>query len=219
MYGVIVGDIVNSRSIDNEVRNEITLQAKDTFERINSEYSDCLLAQFSMVRGDSFEGVLSKRYSSATKIVQDIIKAFYRVERTVVRICIALGELSFVSSTLNETDGPAFHKAVDILTMMKKTGNSHWLQVSIDINGIESPLIHSYMELLSALTRRWSDKQREVVWAVQENKGYQKAVGEKFGIAYSVVSRQLKVANYEIYCNAWDNLTEYLTRIEGNRVS
>ena len=214
MYCIIVGDIANSRSLTYDVRNKVALQAKSTFEQLNNEYSNCILAPFGLVRGDSFEGVLIKRYDNAPAIVQKIIKSFYQVERTVVRICIVLGELSVLGSNLNEADGPAFHKAADILDEMKETGNLHWLQVSFDISSGANQLVGSIMELLATLTMRWSDKQREIVWSTQEHGGYQKEVADLFGISYPVISRQLKVSHYETYCRAWRNLAEYLADIE-----
>ena len=38
MYCVIMGDIINSRSLDDEVREKVTQAAKIAFDRINSRY-------------------------------------------------------------------------------------------------------------------------------------------------------------------------------------
>jgi hypothetical protein len=189
-------------------------QAKSTFEQLNKEYGDCILIPFGLVRGDSFEGVLFRRYDYVPSIVQTIIKSLYKVERTVVRICIVLGELSVLGSNLNETDGPAFHKAADILDEMKATGNLHWLQVSFNISNVENLLVSSIFELLATITMRWSEKQREIVWSTQEHEGYQKEVADLFGISYPVICRQLKVSHYETYCRTWRNLAGYLADIE-----
>jgi len=204
-----MGDIVNSRDLDSNSRDNIKRASKVIFDRINTKYAKNLMASFGLVRGDAFEGVLLTQHD-APQIVQDIIKAFYRADKTVVRICVVLGGLTVTSSDRNETDGPAFHRALDALEEMKKSGSNHWFQVSFDICEREKPLVDSNLALLSALTERWTDKQREVVWATEENGGNQKSVGIMFGIMPSVVSRQLKVAKYDIYRQAWAALSAFL---------
>jgi len=213
MYCVIVGDIVNSRTLGYETRERITHAAKSMFDRINASYADSLMAPFGLVRGDAFEGVLITQYH-APQIVQDIIKEFYRVDKTVIRICVVLGQLTVTGHDRNEADGPAFYKALDTLTKMKEVGSNHWLQVSFDIGEFGQPLVESNLKLLAALTERWTDKQREIVWATEKHNGYQKPVGQEFGIAPSVVNKQLKAASYAAYRQAWGSLTEHLIAMD-----
>ena len=213
MYCVIVGDIVNSRTLCSEIRERIMSVAKSAFSRINANYTDSLMAPFGLVRGDAFEGVLLAQHH-APQIVQDIIKEFYNVDTTVVRICVVLGQLTVTSQDRNEADGPAFHKALDTLNKMKSSGSSHWLQVSFDIGAFGKPLMDSNLALLAALTERWTDKQRKIVWMTEECGGLQKLVGSKLGIAPSVVNRQLKATRYAAYRKAWDSLTEHLAAID-----
>jgi len=208
-----MGDIVNSRDLDSNSRDNIKHASNHIFDQINTEYSKSLMASFGLVRGDAFEGVLFTQHD-APQIVQDIIKAFYRIDKTVVRICVVLGGLTVTSKDRNETDGPAFHRALDALEEMKKSGSNHWLQVSFDIGKHGKPLIDSNLALLSALTKRWTDKQREVVWATEEKDGNQKSVGMMFGIAPSVVSKQLKAASYDVYRQAWIALSVFLATFD-----
>ena len=56
MYCVILGDIVDSRNINDEVRNKIKRTVTNTFEQLNNVYSDKIMAPFGLVRGDAFEG-------------------------------------------------------------------------------------------------------------------------------------------------------------------
>ena len=213
MYCVIMGDIVNSRSLDDEHREQVVNAAKNVFDKINTNYSSSMMTPFGMVRGDSFEGVLLKRQHS-TQIVQEIIKAFYRIDKTVVRISVVFGKLTLTSNDRNETDGPAFHTAIDALTKMKARKSNHWLQVSFDVDKLGKLLIESNMVLLSALTERWTDKQRETVWATEEHNGHQKDIGEINGVTPSVVNKQLKAAKYTAYRQAWDSLTEYFISLD-----
>ena len=213
MYCVIVGDIVNSRELAPDIREKVTRAAKDIFDRINTDHIGSLMTTFGMVRGDSFEGVMLTQHY-APQIVQDIIKAFYRVEKTTVRISVVLGQLTVTGSDRNDTDGPAFHKALDDLAKIKERKSTHWLQVSFDIGPLAQGLIDSQLALLTALTKGWTDKQREIVWAMDAHGEQQKTVGKLLNIPPSVVSKQLKAANYEAYRLAWSGLTDYLVNID-----
>ena len=213
MYCVVVGDIVNSRNLDQETREQVSRAAKDAFARINTEYISSLMTTFGMVRGDSFEGVLLTQ-AHAPKIILDIIKAIYRVNGTTVRVSAVMGQLTVTGNDRNDTDGPAFHKAIDDLAMMKERKSTHWLQVSFDTNSLAQPLVDSQLNLLAALTEDWTDKQRKIVWAAEAHGGQQKAIGKLLGISPSVVSKQLKAARYDLYRRAWEALTAYLVNMD-----
>jgi len=213
MFCVIVGDIVGSREFPPEIRKKVARAADNIFSRINNDYSGSLMTDFGIVRGDAFEGVLLAQYQSP-KIVQDIIKAFYRAEKTMVRISVVLGQLTVTGSDRNDVDGPAFHTALDELARMKETKSKHWLQVSFIVGALAQPLVDSQLGLLVALTRGWTDKQQETVWATEAYDGYRKDVARKLGVPPSVVSKQLKAAHYDIYRGAWEGLTNYLINID-----
>lgn len=213
MYCVIMGDIVKSKNLDSISYDRLICAAKEAFARVNDKYKENIMASFGLVRGDAFEGVLYTQ-DNATQIVQDIIKAFYRADKTTIRICAVLGELTMTSSNRNETNGPAFHRALDILGEMKKSGNKNWMQVSFEIGAFGKSLVNSNLALLSALTERWTDRQREIVWATEENDGIRKTISKMFGIMPPVVSRHLKIAKYDIYRQAWNSLTEHFATVE-----
>jgi len=212
-----MGDIINSRELSDDIRQNVRRAtqraAQAVFDSINTKYMDFIMADFGMVRGDAFEGVILTQ-SYAPQIVQDIIKGFYLAERTVVRISVVLGELSVTDGDRNKTDGPAFHRALERLAELKKKNSSHWLQVHFDIGNLAQGLVDGHLALLAALTEGWTSKQREIVWATEDNKNYQKAVAHKLKTTAPVINKQLKAANYEAYRLAWDGLTEYLANVD-----
>lgn len=213
MYCVIVGDIIDSKKIDTEVIDEINYAVKETLSYINTVYFDSILADFGMVRGDAFEGVLLTPYQ-VPQIINELIKAFYRAEKTKVRISVVLGELTTVSTDRNEANGPAFHKALDTLAKMKMKKSDHWFQVSIQVHSSAQPLLDSMMELISVLTENWTDRQREIVWAMEDLSEQQSLVSNKFGVSSPVINKQLKAAKYYAYRGAWINMEKYLYNIE-----
>jgi len=221
-----MGDIINSRGLSDEVRERVTQATKSAFDRINTKYHGSFLADMGLVRGDSFEGVLITQYY-APQIIQDIIKSFYRVEKTLVRISVVMGQLTVRSSDRNEVDGPVFADVLAALNKLKERGSAHWLQVSFDIGTLGQSLIGSQIALLTALTERWTDKQREACWIAEEIEGHEaypkdtakkhelyKLVGNKLGIAPSVARKHLTAASYEAYRQAWDGLTAYLIAMD-----
>lgn len=213
MYCVIMGDIIDSRNLAYSRREEIAKIMQGLFDEINFEYANDILANFGLVRGDAFEGVLFSQYK-APVIIQQIIQRLYSRETIMVRISAVLDELSVVSADRNKADGPAFYLALEKLEMLRRKKSNHWLQVYISTGDEVQPLVDSMLDLLSALTEKWTDKQRELVWAIPEFSNQQNLLSQNMQISKSVVNRQLKKAHYQVYAQAWKNLEEYLARTE-----
>jgi tetratricopeptide (TPR) repeat protein len=216
-------DSINMESVINEIEK--------AFNRINTKYLGSLMATFGMVRGDAFEGVLLTQHY-APQIVQDIIKAFYRLEKTIVRISVVLDELSATSSDRNKTYGPAYDKALVALDKMKERKSEHWLQVSFDVGSLGQALVDSQFALLTALTESWTDNQREAVWAMETLEDCQKnasthldvlptisskqlkIISEQLRTSPPVIKKQLKAAHYNVYRQAWVSLKLYLASMD-----
>lgn len=217
MYCVIVGDIIHSKSLDFEKRNESTDTINRVLDYINSKYENDILASFGIVRGDAFEGVLFSQ-QAAPKIIQDIIIGLYE-DDVRVRISAAIGELSVVSPERNKADGPAFYSALNRIEELRKTDSDHWFQVSMLTNSIGQPLVDGLLHMITALTMSWTQKQTNIVWNMIRYENRQTLVSDKLGIAPSSVSRQLKAARYEAYQAAWTGLEQYLLELEERSVT
>lgn len=213
MYCVIVGDIINSKKIDIDAVDEVNNSVKDTLNYINTRYMDCILADFGLVRGDAFEGILLT-HDQLPDIINDIIKGFYHIRQTKVRICVVFGELTSISTDRNEANGPAFYQAIDGISRMKAERSEHWFQVSILTPSIAQPLLDGLLNLISSVTQDWTDRQREIIWGVEELSEQQSLVSKKLGISPSVVNKQLKAAHYQAYRKAWSGLGEFLVGFE-----
>ena len=213
MYCVIMGDIIDSKEMNDETIIELTTIAKNTFDIINSEYYEYIVSPFGLVRGDAFEGVLLSPVF-APEIVQKVIKAFYKMKATKVRIAVSVGNLSIVSDDRNESNGPAFHKAVEEIEKMKAIKSNHWLQVSFFSNSDTQPIIESLFMLLSGITQRWTERQREIVWEVQDYFDDASFASKKLNIPAAVLRKQLSAANYDAYKAAWDGLKVHFTEAE-----
>lgn len=212
MYCVIVGDIIRSKSLETTKRNESTDAISKILDYINSKYENDILANFGIVRGDAFEGVLFSQ-QMAPKIIQDIIMGLYDQDIR-VRISAAMGELSVISSERNKADGPAFYTALSLIESLRRDDSSHWFQVSMLTNSIGQPLVDGLLHMITALTKGWTPKQTNIVWTMIKCDNKQIQVSEKLDIKPSVVSKQLKSAQYDAYQLAWLGLEEYLTELE-----
>ena len=56
-YAVIIGDIVNSRAMDN--RGEVQKRFRTVLSDINTKYKAYISAEFKITLGDEFQGLLS----------------------------------------------------------------------------------------------------------------------------------------------------------------
>lgn len=213
MFCVIMGDIIQSRLLDNTERRIATGKLNMILEQINMKYQANIMASFGIVRGDAFEGVILSQ-QDIPGIVQDIIKLCWEKGRIKLRICAVVGELSEIDSDRDKSDGPAFHKAVQEIERMRANKSDHWFQVSIITNTIAQPLIDSLLVLLGALTEGWTEKQTGTVWAMSDHSNQQKLVGQKMNVSLPTVSRHLKSANYAAYNKAWSGIADYLEAIE-----
>lgn len=208
MYCVIIGDIIHSKELKEEQRNESSDVISQVLDKINIRYKSNILADFGIVRGDGFEGVLfSQQY--APQIIQEIIKSLY-MEGIKVRISAVMDELTIVSANRNKADGMAFHRALEKIDELREKKSDHWFQVAMETNSIAQPLVDSIMQLLEAMTLKWTDKQTEIVWNMMECSNQQSLVSRKLNISKSLVNRQVKATQYDVYSNAWENLENYL---------
>lgn len=220
MYCVIMGDIINSKKMNNESLIKTQSTMEKIFQKINCKYAKFIMTNFGQVRGDAFEGVT---YSQAESIwiIEDLIKLFYTEANLRIRISCVSGELVNNSLNRDESNGPAFYTAVKEIDKLKeKTKDSNnkrksdWFQVSLITGTIAQPLVNAILDLLSAITNEWTDKQREIIWNMSDASFQQNVVSERLGLSPSIISRQLKSANYKIYREALDNLNKYLEEEE-----
>ena len=113
---VIIGDIVNSRKINN--RFEIQENLNKCFDKINNDYQKSIVSKISITLGDEFQGILSKS--------KDLFNIINRIEREMdtinIRFSIGVGEITtrIHKNTPLGTDGPAWWGAGDSIEYIKK---------------------------------------------------------------------------------------------------
>ena len=217
MYCVIVGDIIDSKKLDLDTLKEKKAKMEKILELVNEKYYKIIMADFGIVRGDAFEGVLYSQVE-AIDIIQDLIRKFLEEVGVSLRISCVTDELTIDEFDRNKSDGPAFHKAIEEIEFLKAKNSKHWLQVSIVTKTNNQKLLDTISDLLGAITSGWTEKQRKIAFAMSVYK-QQKYVSRELEISPSVVNKQLKAINYQTYQNSWIQLKNYLEMIEEEKAS
>lgn len=219
MYCVVVGDIIHSREMTEEMEREENRRIiEEIFDQINTKYFGDILSEFGIVRGDAFESVL---YSAAvaTDIVQDLIAAFWERCRLFIRVSIVTDRLTSFHLDRNKSDGPAFIRATKQIEEMKRSRKNHWIQVCYSDYVESTQEKNSLTRMIGALTKDWTDKQKMIAFLMPQNNDNQTGVAEQLAIKLPAVNKQIQSIDYYSYRNAWNSIRESLERMEKKRAS
>lgn len=216
-YIAIIGDIIQSKTLKN--RNDIQIKLQEVLNSVNKKYSEDIASNFMITLGDEFQGLL-KYGNNAINIISEIEIKMYPVQ---IRYGIGLGE---ITTNINRdiplgSDGPAYYNARKMIESLKsmekkvKTSDSNIMiaseNTSIDI------LLNSIFSLCATIKGKWSDRQREIVFAYHESADSQNKVAEKLGIKQSSVNKGLSNACYYSYKNALDTVSKVLSEIKADK--
>ena len=185
---VVLADIIGSRHIDH--RKTFETRLKNAFTYVNKSEKESISTPFTQMKGvDEFGCVLTN-----PSPIPDIISGFLdRIYPTYARFGIASGEIDIGAErqTVAKMDGPAFHRASELLERTEETD----LFVGVDTNRETDGLVASALDLLLLERENLTDRQIEVILAY-EACGTQSKTGEKLGLKQQAVSNVLRRANY-----------------------
>lgn len=114
-YLTMVCDIKKSREIEN--RQELQYKIIDMLKEANKKYKELIVSSFLITLGDEWQGLL--KYPSP---YESIIEFFNNKLEDVEFYCgIGIGDISIhdFELTVNQLDGPSFHKARKALSIAK----------------------------------------------------------------------------------------------------
>ena len=183
MIAVLTGDIINSR----QGQTSLWLnQLKSTLNLYGQTPKD-----WEIFRGDSFQ--LKTNPENALRIALHIKAIIKQVKPYDVRIAIGLGEQSYNSKTISESNGTAFVNSGEGFESLKKqtltvvSENKKWDNtINIMIN----------LALLTA--NNWSNTVAKVISTVIENpEKNQNDIALLLGKSQSTISEALKRGGYE----------------------
>ncbi len=182
---VMLGDVISSRRIKDKAAFQKKLEK--ACHEINTAYSMDIYADFRILKGiDEIEGVLSK-ISKSYNILTALSEQLYPYS---MRFALSLDYIDTALETRSVTrmDGPAFHKASDMIYGLKKS------KLFFDMSAADELLdtaIKGEINLIMLLKNNWSARQSQIVREYREKKN-QYEVAKALGITQQSVSRTLK---------------------------
>jgi hypothetical protein len=194
MIAILTGDIVDSRKLESPV--SWILPLKSLFSTWGSSPKT-----WEIFRGDSFQLEISEPQNSLLAALQ--IKALMkslansdqskRTSPVDVRLAIGIGEKTYTSDQITESNGPAFIRSGERFETLKSEGNqlavaSPWPDFDREINLI--------LRLASIQMDSWSISSGELLIEILKNPARnQTELGKLLGIGQNAISKRFKAAN------------------------
>jgi len=186
MIAVITGDIINSQHADTEVW--IT-RLKHLLEKWGSAPDT-----WEIYRGDEFQ--FKCRIDDVFWRFLAIKSLIKSVENLDVRMAIGIGEESFSSEKITESNGTAYVNSGRLLNDLKSDGHTVAIKTSSD------PVDRDLNILLKWSSKdfdNWTMATAEIIHEMIMNQDItQEDLAKRFAISQSSVSQRLKRANYEL---------------------
>ncbi|MDF2988762.1 MAG: hypothetical protein K0R50_4272 [Eubacterium sp.] len=216
MYFAIIGDIKNSRKIND--RYQVQEQLEQVLKEINEEFDNDIAAKFLVTLGDEFQGLLK----SAGPVVRIIEKMMLRMHPVKIRFGVGFGD---ISTKINPemaigADGTAYHharKMINEIKKMEKSRMSDHTSAMLSAEGDKSivELINNTFYLWSFIQDKWTTKQVRLILETIICENNQREVAGRLGIVQSTVQRGLKSSGYYTYFHTRKALEDVFVRVWG----
>lgn len=190
---VLIGDIIGSKQLDGEKREQVQSLLLEQLDEINRE-SDSIESPFTITLGDEFQAV----YSDASTLLEDCWKILAELHPVSVRFSAAIGSISTPINTKQAIgmDGPAFYIARDNIEEMKKSNRLF----SVGIEGAKKDdetqallnLINNSLKLLSKEMKSWKKVRFQIL--VMLNRG----------TPVKEIAKELNISETAVYKNRED---------------
>lgn len=209
-YIAIIADVIGSRKM--EQRSEFQKTLKQVLSEINARYQQYIASDFVVIFGDEFQGLLMKN-DRVMDIIFEIQLALAPVQ---CRFGIGIGTIDtdFSQSNPFEHDGPAYHRARDMVDYMKAHQSKQMQQYAkVRVHGSDDDaLINAALSMSSAMQARWTVRQTEIITAFIQSGSHQFATAKSLGITQSSVAKALQSSQYYTFRNALDVIQEAISR-------
>ena len=203
LFTVVVGDVIHSRNISD--RKMLSRTIPSVIRRIVDAYQDEFYAPLVLTRGiDEISGVL-RNPGGSYKICKCLNEMIYPES---VRFAVVAGiiDVMVASKDARKMDGPAFHKAADIIEQARRKNMRYCFGVGpVETNS----LLNELTNLIEVLRSGWSKHQRSVV-QLYEKLGIQQAAAKILGVTQQAISDALKQAHWDEVKRAEDAINRAL---------
>lgn len=183
-YYVVLCDVISSRRIKD--KRAFQKKLEKTCSMVNATYSGSIHAEFKILKGiDEIEGVLSN-ISNIYEIMALILEQLYPDSMRFVLVQDSV-DIGVESRDTAKMDGPAFHKASDLMEDLKKSKLMFGMFTGYELT---DTLIAGEINLILLLKKNWSAKQHRIMREYRKT-GNQNEVAKALGITQQAVSKVL----------------------------
>lgn len=189
---VVIGDLVDSRSISGKARRSaFQKNLRTLFEAIGHDAG--LVSPYTITLGDEFQAV----YRHAGGLFRHLFRIRASIMPVRVRFSVALGPLDTAINPEQAIgmDGPAFHLARDAMEELKADPGILRLSAPGDrLPAIAAPLI----ELLAAETESWNSNRLSIMHGLLAGRTVDDLAGD-LAISMSALYKNVRTARLETW--------------------
>lgn len=216
MYFALIGDIVNSKNIDDRYRVQEKLN--HYMKELNQQYDSYLASGFAITLGDEFQAL----FTTPQKMFEIIAKIEVEMKPIQFRFAIGVGPILTSISKRNSigSDGPAWWRARDAIVDLKNKHERGLKEITnIRIIGLDyselGDLINISLAFSEKLKNRWTPAQQVVINYLIKTYGLttnfaQNEVATQLNITAPDLNKKLKSSNYYDYVIMLDKVTNVL---------
>ena len=200
-YFALIGDIIDSKKIDNRYQVQKTLEA--CLNELNIKFKDVLVSKLSITLGDEFQGLLTLD----APLFQIIDRINFAMQPYQVRFGLGLGE---ILTDINPeqsigADGPAYwhaRKAINYIHQKNDYGNTQ-IAVSFE-DDTKVNIINTLIASSEAIKSDWRASQEIILQELLKLGIYdeyfdQQILGKQLELSTSALSKRLKSSNIKVY--------------------
>ncbi len=198
---VLTGDIVHSRTLNENQRKSLYQELLNLSVRLQEMYPQVISYPISIFRGDGWQLVLDQPEKSLViaLLIRTYISSRFTENRLDSRVAIGIGKINFIpEENAAAGDGPAYLSSGHLLEAMTRE------RMAIDIDEMKNSAILSGLQSIILLTdhivTRWSHSQAQAIYLAMQGKK-QCDIGHEWKpreISQVAVSKNLKSAGWEI---------------------
>jgi len=207
---VLIGDIVDSKSIEMAGREEVQRELANILGEINRQ-SAAIESPLTVTLGDEFQGV----YSDASTILSDTWRVLAALHPVRVRFSVGIGE---IHTSINREhalgmDGPAFHHARKGIEHLKETGHLFYVMKSAkEMQKADDPvlnLVNHSLQMFSNEIKKWKKLRLQILLSLLKGDSV-KVIAEELGISEAAVYKNREEGDLMLALNLNRTIAEIL---------
>ncbi len=208
---VMLGDVIASRRIKDKEAFQRKLE-KACLE-VKRNFVEDIYADFKILKGiDEIGGVLLN-IASAYNIMNTMLEQFYPYSMRFVLVLDHI-DIAVESREVSRMDGPAFHRASDLMKDLKVSRLIFRMSIGDDIM---DKTVAGEINLIFFLKKGWSSRQRRILWEYRKT-GTQNMAAKALGITQQAVSKALNHSMWK-EISSIENDLNYVLRSYPQRLS